>query len=117
MRNPGLLGVRLAPKNKKSNILGVRLAPKSEKSNILGVRLAPKSEKSRILGVRLTVPPPSHQQLHPDIEHISLNTLAEPIRHRHVVLGAQREFRLPHSCVDRAALVHGERPVPVMDEK
>ena len=117
MRNPGLLGVKLAPKKKKSNILGVKLAPKKKKSGTLGVRPAPKNKKSQILGVKAHRPPASHQQLHPDIEHISLNTLAEPIRHRHIVLGAQREFRLPHSCMDRAALVHGERPVPVMDEK
>ena len=56
MRNPGLLGVKLAPKKKKSNILGVKLAPKKKKSGTLGVRPAPKNKKSQILGVRLTAP-------------------------------------------------------------
>ena len=62
-------------------------------------------------------PSGSHQQLHPHIEQISLDALAEPVCHGHIILRAQREFRLPHGCMDRAALVHGERPVPVMDEK
>ena len=55
--------------------------------------------------------------MQPHIKRPALHALAEPFGHRNFILCAKCEFRLADHCVDRPALVHGERPVPVVDEE